>query len=145
MSGPTRLSATQFSTPPASGFESCRCGWSNLKSSRALAGGEYRHRVPVGRDVRHHRRRLTPDRPGARSKGRFCRLWIWRQRHHLQLSRRAIDRRPDCGIYLATPERFRAGPGWQLEGPLMAPLRAIIDLKPDPARTMVTIILVFPL
>ena len=27
----------------------------------------------------------------------------------------------------------------------MAPLRAIIDLKPDPARTMVTIILVFPL
>jgi NADPH-dependent 2,4-dienoyl-CoA reductase/sulfur reductase-like enzyme len=38
------------------------------------------------------------------------RLWLWRQRDHLQLSHRPADRRPDRGIEFATSERFRPRP-----------------------------------
>jgi FAD dependent oxidoreductase len=40
-----------------------------------------------------------------------------------------VDRRPDRRIVLTTPDRFRAGPGWQLDHSLMAPGRIIIGIN----------------
>ena len=86
---------------------------SGAKARSALAACERRDRIPLGRHLRYHQRRPAADRSRPRRQGRLCRLWLWRQRDHLQLSRRATDRRPDRGFDLAAAARFRAGPGWR--------------------------------
>ncbi len=52
----------------------------------ALAAGQPRYRVSLGRHVRHDQRWLAADRSGSRNQGHLCGLRLWRQRHHLQLS-----------------------------------------------------------
>ena len=71
------------------------------KTRRAVAACEPRHRVSLGRNVRHHQRRFAVDRSGAGKEGNFCGLWLWRQRNHVQFFGGAIDRRADRGRNLA--------------------------------------------
>ena len=52
-------------------------------------------------------RRIAADRPGPRRQGRLCGLWLWRQRHHIQFSCRASDRRSDRRQNFAIAARFR--------------------------------------
>lgn len=89
------------------------------KTRRAVAGRGCRHRIPLVRNVRYHARRAALDRSGAQRERHLRRLWLWRQRDHLQFSRRAADRRSDRGIEFAAPDRFRAGPGWRTDHRVM--------------------------
>ena len=58
-------------------------------------------------------RRIAADRPGPRRQGRLCGLRLWRQRHHLQFSCRASDRRPDRRKNFAIAGRFRHRSRWR--------------------------------
>ena len=71
---------------PADPGEVARAG---REARRAVAAREDRHRIPLGRHLRHHQRRLAVDRPGARRERRLRGIWLWRQRHHLQFPGRA--------------------------------------------------------
>ena len=86
--------------------------------------GTCQHRIPLVRNVRYYQRWLAVNRCGPRGERPLRCLWLWRQRDHIQFSRRSIDRRPDCGIGLASVKRFRARSGWRL----------VIDLPIDANR-----------
>jgi glycine/D-amino acid oxidase-like deaminating enzyme len=66
-----------------------------------------RHRVSLVRHIRYHERRLAPDRAGPRRQGCLCGLRLWRQRDHIQFSRRMPDRRSDRRKNLAIAGRLR--------------------------------------
>jgi hypothetical protein len=72
-------------------------------------------------DVRQHQRRPATHRSRPRCEGHLRGLRLRRQRHNLQLSRRANDRRSDRRIDLGARERFCAGPGWHFHRPLRSP------------------------
>ena len=83
----------------------------DAQARRALAVRQSRYRIPLGRHLRHHHRRPAADRSCSRSERCLRGLWLWRQRHHLQLSRGGADRRPHRGPEFAAVARLCAGPG----------------------------------